>query len=557
MHLLKKTLLLFLAVSILCSSFPNTVQASDTSHTVSEVPDVPEESQNNSDLLKETTSDIMVPEADTEIPPIEPDHSGMTSVEEDLSITSDPSEVIPDTESVNIDKSEHENNSSNDFEIPEKISEYHQKDTTTLTTDPEEEISIIEPYTEIYVNPLYEDILQPSDLVQPDDMAVTAYSNEEYLSTPEAAGTQLRASMIQRQKTIVIFYQISADQNVPVHDIVDYSLIHTGKPAEGDYLRWNMAGYAIQVTGYKKDNIQYLTLQYTLTYHTTATQEAELTTDVQQIINQLSLSSKNDYEKIRTIYDYICQNVSYDYANLDDSTYMLKYTAYAALKHHTAVCQGYALLFYRLTLEAGIDSRIISGISSNENHGWNIVRLDHVYYNIDSTWDAPRKQAGQDYVYFLKCDGNFFNHTRDLQYSNDSFYRSYPMGTSDYSLLKTDISSSTIFLSNNSYIYDGTEKKPLITIRYGNKTLVENSDYQIFYQNNLNVGKASVTVTGIGPYTGTLTVFLISYALSIHNQFSKDGNWLTEAGIIIEMAFNRPDGKRSPKNGIIWTNMES
>ncbi len=69
MHLLKKTLLLFLAVSILCSSFPNTVQASDTSHTVSEVPDVPEESQNNSDLLKETTSDIMVPEADTEIPP--------------------------------------------------------------------------------------------------------------------------------------------------------------------------------------------------------------------------------------------------------------------------------------------------------------------------------------------------------------------------------------------------------------------------------------------------------------------------------------------------------
>lgn len=100
-------------------------------------------------------------------------------------------------------------------------------------------------------------------------------------------------------------------------------------------------------------------------------------------------------------------------------------------------------------------------------------------------------------------------------------------------------------------IYNGTEKKPLIKVRYGNKTLVENSDYQILYQNNPNVGKASVTFTGIGAYTGTLTAFLISHIQLIHSQFSKDGNSLTETGIIISMAFDRLDGLSLSTPGII------
>ena len=38
-----------------------------------------------------------------------------------------------------------------------------------------------------------------------------------------------------------------------------------------------------------------------------------------------------------------------------------QYTAYAALLDQKAACQGYAVLFYRMALELGVDSRLISG----------------------------------------------------------------------------------------------------------------------------------------------------------------------------------------------------
>ena len=509
MNLLKKTLLLFLIATVLCSSFSNAAHASNE---LPEVSPASQEAQNISVLSEETSFDLIIPEEDqNDTDPSENESENIPEFSDAYTETapmeSEPPILSSNEESISDDKSGQEDELTSSSEITEEISETYQNDAIPLTTDSETEITIIEPYTEIYVNPLYEDLLQPSDLVQPIDTAIATYINEEYLSTPEDAGVQLRTSMLQRQETINIFYQIPADQDISVQDIMEQALIHTKNPAEGDYLRWNMGGYITQIKGYMENNIKYLTLQYTPTYYTTAAQEAELTTDIRQVINQLDLNPKNDYEKICTIYDYICQNVTYDYDNLNDSTYMLKHTAYAALKHHTAVCQGYALLFYRLALEVGINNRIISGTSSSQKHGWNIVHLDNVYYNVDSTWDAPRKQTGRDYAFFLKCDGNFPDHTRDSQYSDNSFYSIYPMGTSDYSLCKTDLSSGAISLSNTSYVYDGTEKKPSVTVRYNAKTLVPDSDYRVLYQNNLNIGKASVTITGIGAYTGTMTAF--------------------------------------------------
>ena len=60
-------------------------------------------------------------------------------------------------------------------------------------------------------------------------------------------------------------------------------------------------------------------------------------------------------------------------------------------------------------------------------------------------------------------------------------------------------------LSASSFIYDGAEKKPAITIKAGKKQLTLNKDYTISYKNNTNVGTASVTVTGKGNYTGTIS----------------------------------------------------
>lgn len=58
-----------------------------------------------------------------------------------------------------------------------------------------------------------------------------------------------------------------------------------------------------------------------------------------------------------------------------------------------------------------------------------------------------------------------------------------------------------ITLSESSYVYDGTEKKPVVTI----EGLEEGTDFTVAYTNNVNAGKATVTVTGTGNYTGTVS----------------------------------------------------
>ena len=74
-------------------------------------------------------------------------------------------------------------------------------------------------------------------------------------------------------------------------------------------------------------------------------------------------------------------------------------------------------------------------------------------------------------------------------------------------------SKTTISLSQLSYKYDGTLKKPGVTVKQGEITLKEGTDYSVSYSNNLNVGTASVTITGKGNYTGIMSKsFTISAA---------------------------------------------
>lgn len=69
----------------------------------------------------------------------------------------------------------------------------------------------------------------------------------------------------------------------------------------------------------------------------------------------------------------------------------------------------------------------------------------------------------------------------------------------------TSITGATITVSPTSYIYDGAAKRPSVTVRYGSATLVNGKQYAASYKNNVNAGTATVVVTGIGLYAGTIT----------------------------------------------------
>ena len=59
-------------------------------------------------------------------------------------------------------------------------------------------------------------------------------------------------------------------------------------------------------------------------------------------------------------------------------------------------------------------------------------------------------------------------------------------------------------IAADKYQYDGKEKKPGMVMSYQGMSLKEGKDYTLSYSNNVQPGTATVTVTGIGNYTGTL-----------------------------------------------------
>ena len=69
------------------------------------------------------------------------------------------------------------------------------------------------------------------------------------------------------------------------------------------------------------------------------------------------------------------------------------------------------------------------------------------------------------------------------------------------------LSSSNTVISGIAaeYIYHGSAIKPVPTVTYNGTTLTPGSDYTVSYSGNNSAGTATLTVTGTGNYTGTVT----------------------------------------------------
>ena len=81
----------------------------------------------------------------------------------------------------------------------------------------------------------------------------------------------------------------------------------------------------------------------------------------------------------------------------------------------------------------------------------------------------------------------------DLSSINDSDYiRNIATDTCDISL------------EYEKVVYTGDKYTPEIVVRYDKISLKEDKDYTVEYQNNINAGTASVVISGIGDYTGTV-----------------------------------------------------
>ena len=71
---------------------------------------------------------------------------------------------------------------------------------------------------------------------------------------------------------------------------------------------------------------------------------------------------------------------------------------------------------------------------------------------------------------------------------------------------KTDLSAAVVTLSESSFTYDGTSKVPSVTsVTLNGQTLTAGTDYAVVSSPATNAGAYTLTVNGIGDYSGTVT----------------------------------------------------
>ncbi|WKN42840.1 transglutaminase domain-containing protein [Tunicatimonas pelagia] len=124
-------------------------------------------------------------------------------------------------------------------------------------------------------------------------------------------------------------------------------------------------------------------------------------TDLDKLVKYLSKPAANDYERVRSFYSWIAENIAYD-VQLFRSYRPSRYQPLApadVLKRRKAVCQGYAELFQEMCRKVGIKSYVVGGYSKGfgytpkakftvADHAWNVVQIADKWYLIDVTWGS-------------------------------------------------------------------------------------------------------------------------------------------------------------------------
>lgn len=116
-----------------------------------------------------------------------------------------------------------------------------------------------------------------------------------------------------------------------------------------------------------------------------------------------------DYNKIKYVHDWLCNNMSYTHNNASINGFLL----------NQGQCMTYAHMFQYIMNELNIDCIYV--ISSDGSHAWNRVKVGGRWYMIDVCWDDDYSC----YDYFLKG-----KRTESYSVRYDS---SFPtMSTTDY-----------------------------------------------------------------------------------------------------------------------------
>ena len=257
-----------------------------------------------------------------------------------------------------------------------------------------------------------------------------------FIANSDEVVKQIRAGLARYASTITVRFSTVDDILDEMTDVaenwVEAALAETDSPTEGDYIRYQYGGYTSRCDR-TRDGAQWTyTLRIIPDYYGYLIEEQEASAAAEELLASPDLAPDAPAaEKIRAIYDWLCQNVQYDNVNGKYPHYHKSSTAHAALVRRFATCQGYCVALYRLLRSSGISCRIVTGEAESLRgglHAWIIAAVDGRYYNLDPTWDAGQAE----YRYFLVGETHFSDHVAGEAFRTEAFRTQYPMAPEDY-----------------------------------------------------------------------------------------------------------------------------
>ena len=136
------------------------------------------------------------------------------------------------------------------------------------------------------------------------------------------------------------------------------------------------------------------------------------------------------------------------------------------------------------------------------------------------TTDATSSSPAGDYV-LTPGGGEAANY--DFEYTNGKLTIKAAEPVTPPTPVTQDISKGGTVAQIADVPYSGEELRPAVEVRYGGKLLTEGIDYFLSYSDNVDVGTATVFISGMGDYSGDVrTTFTI--VLPVNEETFPDGN---------------------------------
>lgn len=208
-----------------------------------------------------------------------------------------------------------------------------------------------------------------------------------------------------------------------------------------------------------------------INYLTNKTQEVAVQKKVDQILANIITPSMTTFQKVKAVNDYIVSNAAYS-----ENTKSSPHSAYALLMEGQAVCQGYALLTYKMLNQIGVEVQYVVGVvNGNEDHAWNLVKIDGKWYHLDTTWNdpLPNRVGTSSYDYFLVPD-------TQLKKDHKWVTSDYPAATSTtYNYMQNVHFAQQI--NNFLYFSNKADNNKLYKLDLGTTQKTKLADKRVFY----------------------------------------------------------------------------